>query len=182
MHRILNHVYSPDPNSTFLSDSYRRWIYPLIFLDASSKWPHPIQICMNSSLPTPPFPSRSNSSIMAFNSSSSSPSPSSLATLLRSSIVIIPLSSVSKSANALRISSLGSLCSTSVEAIVWKADRVSWRRPGVISGGGGGGRRELVGGGGGNVSGGIPWVFKRLRSSGFGRSKPNALRATLNSW
>lgn len=30
--------------------------------------------------------------------------------------------------------------------------------------------------------GGMPWVVSRERISGFGRSKPRALRATLNSW
>jgi len=148
---------------------------------------HPMQIFTNSSLPTPPFPSKSNSSIIATNSSSSNPSPSSLATLLKSSKLMIPLSSVSNSANALRISSLGSRSLISFAAIVWNAWSVRTSRPGgscsfcccCVRG-------CLIFAGGGPASsvfrGGVPWVLRRSRICGFGRSKPSALRATLNSW
>jgi hypothetical protein len=147
----------------------------------------PMHIFTNSSLPTPPFPSKSNSSIIATNSSSSKPSPSSLATLLKSSKLMIPLSSVSNRANALRISSLGSRSLINLAAIVWKACSVSTSRPGgncsfcccCVRG-------CLMFAGGRPASsvfrGGLPWKFSRSRICGFGRSKPSALRATLNSW
>ena len=114
----------------------------------------PIQIPTNSSLPTPPFPSKSNSSTIASNSSSSIPSPSSRATRLKSSIVIIPLSSVSKSANALNISSRGCLLEMRSAAMVWKAGSVRRRREGGMFCCGGG-REEGPGGG---ASGEMPWV------------------------
>jgi hypothetical protein len=141
---------------------------------------HPIHIPMNSSFPTPPFPSKSNSSIMAVNSSSSSASPSSLATLLKSSILMMPLSSVSNRAKALSISSFGSLCAISVAAIDWNDCSVSINFPTLTFCGGLG---FLAGGWGAiGASFGIPLAVRRASISDLGRSKPNAFRATLNSW
>ena len=63
--------------------------------------------------------------------------------------------------------------------MVWKAGRVRWRRPGGTDG-----RFCGLGLDGGCwvEEGGMPCVVRRERISGFGRSKPSALRATLNSW
>ena len=142
----------------------------------------PIQICTNSSLPTPPFPSKSNSSIIATSSSSSSPSPNSRATLLKSSKLIIPLSSVSNNANALNISSLGSRCPIKVAATTWKAGRVRRRRPAGTWGCWFWIWREDWDCWASAEEGGMPCVVRRFRISDLGRSKPRALRATLNSW
>lgn len=86
----------------------------------------------------------------------------------------MPLSSVSKRANARSISSRGSRAAIRFPAMVWKAWRVRSRRPGGILGSRMPGRAA--------VSGGMPCVVRRVRISGLGRSKPRALRATLNSW
>lgn len=84
---------------------------------------HCKQIPTKASLPTPPAPSKSNSSIIALNSSSSSPvSPSSLATLFRSSRLIQPFPSASNRSNALSISSLGSRSRILRAASCWKAE------------------------------------------------------------
>lgn len=133
----------------------------------------PIHIWINSSFPTPPFPSKSNSSIMATSSSSSSPSPSSRATRRRSSSVIIPLSSVSNRAKARRISSRGSRFAIRLPAMAWNFASVSCRRPG------GTGSRRL---GRTQLGFGSPLSTRRVRISGLGRSNPRAFRATLNSW
>lgn len=88
----------------------------------------------------------------------------------------MPLSSVSNRANARRISSRGSRAAIRFPAIVWKACRVSSRRPGGMLGSRTPGRAVAA------VSGGMPCVVKSVRISGLGRSNPRALRATLNSW
>lgn len=82
------------------------------------------QMLTNASLVTPPTPSKSNSSIIARNSSSSRPvSPNSLATRRRSSRSMYPFWPSSKSSNARRISSRGSRSRIFSAVTVWKAER-----------------------------------------------------------
>jgi hypothetical protein len=145
----------------------------------SSNRPHCKQIPTKASLPTPPLPSRSNSSIIALSSSSSKPvSPSSLATLFKSSSTIHPFPSASNRSNARSISSLGSLsriflaasCEKAACGIrscdgcgcVWSREgrEASWR----------------------TWDRGTPCVVRRCTSSGFGGWKPRARRATRSSW
>ena len=83
---------------------------------------HCQQIPTKASLVTPPTPSRSNSSIIALNSYSSSPvSPNSLATRLKSSKSIYPFVPSSNSSNARRISSRGSRSRIFNAVTAWKA-------------------------------------------------------------
>ena len=109
------HLQTPTLSYTLVMLS--RSLYPLRLLGprtpsqiASCQPPiqPPKQIPTNSSRLIPPSPRTSNSSIMAASSSSCSPSPNSLATLLRSCSSIRPLLSASNSSNARRISSRGS--------------------------------------------------------------------------
>lgn len=88
------------------------------------------QIPKNSSRLIAPSPSKSNSSIIAANSSSPRPSPSSRATLLKSCRSILPLFPSSKSSNARRISSRGSRARMRWAMRDWKAGRGSRRRVG----------------------------------------------------
>jgi hypothetical protein len=82
---------------------------------------HPKQIPTNSSRLMAPSPSRSNSSIIATNSSSCNPSPNSLATLLKSCKLILPLPSASNRSKARRISSWGFLLAMRFAATETKA-------------------------------------------------------------
>lgn len=151
---------------------------PSIQSSSSSHTNQPKQIPTNSSLLIAPSPSKSNSSIIATNSSSCNPSPNSLATLLRSPKLMAPFPSVSNKSNALKISSRGSRERMRVAAMERKEEWGRRRRVGpekvgllvvvvvVVEG----------------AEAGMPWVERRERRSCFGRSKPRALRATFNSW
>lgn len=105
-----------------------------------------------------PSPSLSNSSIIAYNSSSERFSPSSLATLLRFLKLILPVLSSSNSLKALRISSTGSL-SLIFDVIISKKSWYSIYPEPSLS-----------------------YSFIRFRTSCFLTSNPSALIATLSSW
>lgn len=139
----------------------------------------PRQMPTNSSRLIAPSPSKSNSSIIAIISSSCNPSPSSRATLLRSCKLMAPLPSPSNRSKARNISSLGSLARYLCAAMATNAAWGSTRRAGplkvALSLFRGCGAFEF------ELAKEIPCVWRRVKISDFGRSKPRALRATLSS-
>ena len=151
-------------------------------LDHSESGTQPIHIPTNSSLPMPPSPRISNSSIIARNSSSCSPSPSSCATRLRSASSILPLPSASNRSNARRISSRGSRAKIRCAATLKNAAWLSSNREGPEKVGcEGTGALEFVAEAESEEAG-TPCVWRMFRISDLGRSKPRALSATLSSW